>query len=79
MVFAMIQCTEKITIFYVCNGDIFVFALETFPSTHETLSRPLLAGTDNTIMLYYSNKSSYFWKTFIQKLSDKCQGIHEHV
>ena len=30
--------------------------------------RPLLAKSDNTIMSYYSNKSSFFWKTFLQKI-----------
>ena len=74
MFFAMIHCTEKIT-----NSNFVVFVLGTFPSTHGTLSRPLLAGSDNTIMSYYSNKSFYFWKTFLQKLSDKCQALHEPV
>ena len=79
MVFAMMHCTEKITNSYFCNGDLFVLVLETSLSTHETLSRPPLAGYDNTIMSYYSNKISYFWKTVLQKISDKCKGIDERV
>ena len=66
--FAMIHCTEKITKSYFCNANIFVFVLDTYPSICVPLSRPLLAGSINTIMSYYSNKSSYFWKTFLQKM-----------
>ena len=42
---------------------------------HHALFRPFLAGTDNTIIPYYSHKNSYFAKTFLKKWSDKWQGI----
>ena len=41
---------------------------ESYPSIHiYALSRPLLAGSDNTIISYYSHKKSYFGQTFLQK------------
>ena len=40
---------------------------KSFPFTQAPLSRPLLAGSDNTVISYYSHKSSYFWKAFLQK------------
>ena len=30
---------------------------------HQVFSKPLLAGSDNTIISYYSHKKSYFGKT----------------
>ena len=35
---------------------------------HHALSRPLLAGSDNTIISNYSHKNSYFGKTFLKKV-----------
>ena len=39
------------------------------------LARPLLAGSDNTIISYYSHKKPTLRKLSFKKLSDKCHGI----
>ena len=68
MVFAMIHCTEKDnTLFFVMVMCLSLFS-KSYPSSHAPLSRPLLAGSDNTIIACYSHKNSYFGKTFLQKM-----------
>ena len=68
MVFAMIHCTEKNNrlLFFVMVMCLSLFS-KSYPSTHAPLSRPLLAGSDNTIISYYSHKSSYFGKNIPSK------------
>ena len=49
MVFAMIHCTEKRTDSYFSYLVLFL-SLFWYPSIHASSSRPLLAGSDKTIM-----------------------------
>ena len=46
---------------------------------HHALFRPLLAGSDNTIISYYFHKSSYFGKTFLQKMKWWMTGYTERT
>ena len=69
MAFAMIHCMEKNNrlLFFVMVMCLSLFS-KSYPPTHAPLSRPLLAGSDNTIISCYSHKSWYFGKTFLQKM-----------
>ena len=57
MDFAIIHCMKK-------NNRLLIFIMvmslsllwESYQSMHNALSRPLLAGSDDTIISYYSNK-----------------------
>ena len=60
MVFAMIIFVMEM--FCLCSGN------RIHQSMRHALSRPLLAGCDNTIISYNSHKNTYFGKTFIQKM-----------
>ena len=68
MIFAMIHCTGKDNrlLFFVMVMCLSLF-YKSYPSTHAELSRPLLAGSDNTIISCYYHKSSDFGRTFLQK------------
>ena len=56
-------------LFFVMVMFLSLFS-KSFPFTHAPLSRPLLAGSDNTVISYYSHKCSYFWKAFLQKKNE---------
>ena len=59
IVFAIIHCMKKKQTLNFRNCNVFVFVLG-IVSMHHALSRPLLAGSINTIISYYSHKNSYF-------------------
>ena len=61
-------------LFFIMAMFLSLFS-KSYPSTHAPFSQPLLAGSDGTIISCYSHKSSYFGKTFLQKWSDKFQGM----
>ena len=61
MVSVMIHCTEKVTdsYFFVIVKFLLSVIINPFTTIETTL-----AGSDATILSYYSHKSSYFGQTF---------------
>ena len=67
MVFAMIHCTEKKDSYFFLMVMFLSLFSKSYPSTYAPFSRPLLAGSDGTIISCYSHESSSFGNTFLQK------------
>ena len=64
MVFVMIHCTEKVTDSYLFVKAMLLLSVFINPFT---TIKATLTGTDDTIISYYSHKSSYSGQTLCQK------------